>query len=114
VSLLRTEFKVERQRPPAVNAGGLLEDQDPETVTYTAHWYVEGASGDGYHEPHTPAYPVIESIVDPLGLDVASDSELMDAASNAVQGEFNLMSADPVGEPPWGEDYDIGDYGPQD
>lgn len=94
MSELRTEFKVERELPPAVNAAGELEDQSPELVTYTALWYVEGASGDGYNEPHTPAYPVIESVVDALGNDVSDDGDIMAAADDAVNAAYNTGGAD--------------------
>lgn len=85
---------MERELPPAVNAAGELEDQAPEEVTYTAIWYVEPASGDGYHEPYTPAYPVVESVVDSLGVEVSDDHDVMSAADNAVNAAFNQGCSD--------------------
>ncbi len=94
MSELRTAFKLDRERPPAVNAAGELEDQAPETLTYTALWYVESATGDGYNEPFVPAYPVIDAVLDATGKDVSEDSAVMAAADNAVNAEYNTANHD--------------------
>lgn len=104
MSTLRTDFEVERELPPAVNAAGELEDQSPEVTTYTAIWYVEGASGDGYNEPYIPAYPVLESVVDANGVVMHDEGDLYNTALDAVNAVFNLGRADGGGD----------DYGPND
>lgn len=86
---IRTEFTMDRERPPAVNAAGELEDQEPETVTYTALWYVEPAENGGRESPSYPAYPVVESVLDPEGKDVSDDRDVMVAADNAVNAAYN-------------------------
>lgn len=92
---LRTDFTVERERPPVVNDAGELEDQEPEILTFTAIWYVEPAENGGRESPSWAAYPEVESIVDSQGREVSSDRELMVAADNAVNAAFNEGSADP-------------------
>lgn len=102
MSELRTEFKVERELPPAANAAGELEDQSPEIVTYTALWYVEGASGDGYNEPYVPAYPVLESVVDANGVVMVDvdgvyhpgAGDLYNRGLDAMNAEFNTANHD--------------------
>ena len=94
MSSLRTEFAVERERPPVVNDAGELEDQEPEEVTYTAIWYVETATGDGYNEPNTPAYPVIESVVDANGVTMADEGDLYNTGLDAINAAFNQGNSD--------------------
>lgn len=91
---LRTDFTVERERPPVVNAAGELEDQEPEVITYTAIWYVEPAENGGRESPSWAAYPEVESIVDSQGRAVPADREILAAADNAVNAAFNEGSAD--------------------
>lgn len=117
MNAIRTQVLVDRELPPTVNAAGELEDQDSETVEYTALWYVEGPSGDGRNEPFTPAYPVIDAVVDAAGVDVSDDPDVMSAAENAVNAAFNA-GTDAFewddGFPDHGDDWDIQDYGPDE
>lgn len=107
---LTTPFTMEVELPPVVNAMGELEDQDPATREYTAHWVVVPAENGGGVSPDHPAYPEVVRVVDNATKEETEDHAVLDFANDVVNAAFNVGDH----EAPWGDDYDIGDYGPND
>lgn len=90
----RTDFTMERERPPALIASGELEDQAPEEVTYTAIWTVEARQNGGRTDPSWDAYPSLYSVLDAQGEEAPDESNINDAATNAIEAAFNQLSHD--------------------